>query len=133
MLAVVVPLVVQYRIGCFDLHGDAQGALSHLRRQRPVQRLKYPFAQRGLLFGVAAVAYAQHHMDKGVVGVTIDDQAIVHAQRAGARAGKREQAAVADGGVLHGPHQCPCIQVQVARVLNPDVGHGPLRRKWLAR
>ncbi|MDT4845877.1 hypothetical protein FQZ97_798780 [compost metagenome] len=128
VFAVVVELVVEHRVGLFDLHRNAQGARGHQRRQRRGQRLEYARAQGGLLFVVAAVADAQHHVDEGVVRMPVDDQAVVHAHGAGARARQREQAAVADGGVLHRLHQRRRIQGQIARILNPDMGHGLLRK-----
>ncbi|MNJ77305.1 hypothetical protein D3C77_747650 [compost metagenome] len=74
------------------------------------------------------MANAQHDVDEGVVGVAVNDQAVVDAQGPGARAGQGEQAAVADGGVLHRAHQCVRIQGQIARILNPDMGHGVIRQ-----
>jgi hypothetical protein len=81
------------------------------------------------LFVAASVADAQHRVDEGVVRVAVDDQVVIHAHSAGACARQRKQAAVAHGGVLHRPHQRARIQGQVARILNPDMGHGPLRIK----
>ncbi|KAG1320380.1 hypothetical protein G6F63_014287 [Rhizopus arrhizus] len=81
------------------------------------------FVQRGLLRVTTSVPDAQHHVDKGVVRMAINNQAVVHAQRSRPGTRQREQRAVAHGGILHRAHQRARVQVQVARVLNPDVGH----------
>ncbi|MNL22848.1 hypothetical protein D3C87_1442100 [compost metagenome] len=128
VVAVVVLLVVQHRVRFFDLHRNAQRPHGHVRRQRGAQRLENAFTQGGFLRIAATMANAQHDVDKGVVGVAVNDQAVVDAQGTGARAGQGEQAAVADGGVLHRAHQRVRIQGQIARILNPDMGHGVIRQ-----
>lgn len=95
----------------------------HVRRQRGRQGLEHAFTQRSLLRVAAPVPDAQYDVDKGVVRVAVDNQVIVHAQGPCAGPGQREQGAVADGGILHGAHQRARIQLQVAGILNPDVGH----------
>ena len=98
VVAVVVELVVQHRIRFLDLQRQAQRPRRHLRRHGVGQRrnTRSPARTSARRCGVAD---AQQHMDEGIVGMAVDDQAVVDPDGAGARAGQRKQRPVADGGV----------------------------------